>query len=81
VIEATTSNSFAIDLKKWHQIMQAYLNGGHAYHATMPTDRVARFPRYNAGNRGNGFDTSRAGGNRATACNIDWQVVGETGCR
>ncbi|NRP26927.1 MULTISPECIES: aminotransferase class V-fold PLP-dependent enzyme [unclassified Marinobacterium] len=37
-IENTTSNSFACDLKKWLQIMEAYDNGGHAYHATMPTD-------------------------------------------
>jgi aspartate aminotransferase-like enzyme len=42
-LEATTSNSFAIDLKKWHQIMQAYENGGHAYHATMPTDALRAF--------------------------------------
>ena len=39
----TESSSFAADLKKWHQIMQAYENGGHAYHATMPTDGLARF--------------------------------------
>ena len=38
VIENTSSNSFACDLKKWLQIMGAYENGGHAYHATMPTD-------------------------------------------
>ncbi|MEQ8659514.1 MAG: aminotransferase class V-fold PLP-dependent enzyme [Gammaproteobacteria bacterium] len=37
-VEASTSSSFAIDLKKWLQIMQAYENGGHAYHATLPTD-------------------------------------------
>ncbi|WP_111657750.1 aminotransferase class V-fold PLP-dependent enzyme [Isoalcanivorax indicus] len=42
-LEATTSSSFACDLKKWHQIMQAYENGGHAYHATMPTDALTRF--------------------------------------
>ena len=40
VVNATTSNSFAIDLKKWLNIMQAYENGGHAYHATMPTDSI-----------------------------------------
>ncbi len=34
----TTSTSFACDLRKWLEIMQAYENGGHAYHATMPTD-------------------------------------------
>ena len=39
----TTSDSFAIDLKKWRQIMQAYLDGGHAYHATMPTDALRDF--------------------------------------
>ncbi|QJD70818.1 aminotransferase class V-fold PLP-dependent enzyme [Marinobacterium sp. LSUCC0821] len=38
VAEASSSNSFACDLKKWTQIMEAYENGGHAYHATMPTD-------------------------------------------
>jgi aspartate aminotransferase-like enzyme len=40
-IEQTTSTSFACDLKKWLQIMQAFENGGHAYHATMPTDALA----------------------------------------
>jgi len=42
-IADTTSNSFACDLKKWLQIMQAYENGGHAYHATMPTDALRQF--------------------------------------
>lgn len=44
-LDATTSNSFAADLKRWHLIMQAYEQGGHAYHATMPTDGLARFAR------------------------------------
>jgi aspartate aminotransferase-like enzyme len=39
----TTSNSFAIDLKKWRAIMAAYEGGGHAYHATMPTDAIVGF--------------------------------------
>ncbi|NUB43888.1 alanine--glyoxylate aminotransferase family protein [Fertoebacter nigrum] len=39
----TTSNSFAIDLKKWRGIMAAYEGGGHAYHATMPTDALLGF--------------------------------------
>jgi aspartate aminotransferase-like enzyme len=39
----TTSNSFAIDLKKWRAIMAAYEGGGHAYHATMPTDALQKF--------------------------------------
>lgn len=37
---ATTSTSFACDLAKWLDIMRAYENGGHAYHATMPTDAL-----------------------------------------
>ena len=40
-INATTSTSFACDLKKWLQIMEAFENGGHAYHATVPTDALA----------------------------------------
>ena len=39
----TTSNSFTIDLKKWRAIMAAYEGGGHAYHATMPTDAIVGF--------------------------------------
>ncbi|MBV7335156.1 aminotransferase class V-fold PLP-dependent enzyme [Chloroflexi bacterium TSY] len=42
-IESTTSSSFACDLKRWLQIMETYENGGHAYHATMPTDALTRF--------------------------------------
>jgi aspartate aminotransferase-like enzyme len=42
-VEATQSSSFACDLKKWLQIMQAYEQGGHAYYATMPSDALARF--------------------------------------
>ena len=42
-IQDTQSDSFAIDLKKWHSIMQAYENGGHAYHVTMPTDALRAF--------------------------------------
>jgi aspartate aminotransferase-like enzyme len=39
-IADTTSSSFACDLKKWLQIMETYEKGGHAYHATMPTDAL-----------------------------------------
>ncbi|PWE33663.1 aminotransferase [Maritimibacter sp. 55A14] len=41
--EAAKSTSFAVDLGKWLSIMQAYEAGGHAYHATMPTDALAAF--------------------------------------
>lgn len=42
-ISNTTSTSFACDLRKWLEIMTAYENGGHAYHATMPTDALKKF--------------------------------------
>jgi aspartate aminotransferase-like enzyme len=40
-IDSTQSTSFAIDLRKWLQIMETYEQGGHAYHSTMPTDSLA----------------------------------------
>ena len=39
-IEGSSSSSFAMDLKKWLQIMETYEGGGHAYHATLPTDAL-----------------------------------------
>ena len=42
-LEETTSDSFALNLKQWRAIMQAYEDGGHAYHATMPTDALQAF--------------------------------------
>lgn len=59
-LEETTSDSFAIDLKKWHQIMQAYENGGHAYHATMPTDALRAFRDTMIETRDYGFDRLQA---------------------
>src|SRR5262249_48226760 len=41
-IDSTVSTSFACDLRKWLTIMEAYEGGGHAYHATMPTDALVR---------------------------------------
>jgi len=41
-IDSTTSSSFSCDLKKWLQIMETYEKGGHAYHATLPTDALTR---------------------------------------
>jgi len=59
-VEATQSSSFACDLKKWLQIMQAYEQGGHAYHATMPSDALARFRDVVLETRDYGFETVRA---------------------
>ena len=42
-VESTESNSFSLDLKQWLTVMRAYENGGHAYHATMPTDSLRQF--------------------------------------
>ncbi|MFT4725885.1 MAG: aspartate aminotransferase-like enzyme [Granulosicoccus sp.] len=42
-IEKTQSSSFALDLRKWLSIMEAYESGGHAYHATMPTESLRLF--------------------------------------
>ena len=59
-IEHTTSTSFACDLRKWLHIMQAYENGGHAYHATLPTDGLLKLRDAMAETQTNGFDTMKA---------------------
>ena len=58
-LDTTKSNSFAIDLKKWHDIMQIYENGGHAYHATMPTDALRAFRDTMIETRDYGFEKLR----------------------
>ncbi len=55
-VEASTSTSFACDLGKWLQIMGAYEAGGHAYHATMPTDGLTVFRDVMAETAAYGFD-------------------------
>jgi aspartate aminotransferase-like enzyme len=59
VMETTKSTSFAVDLAKWHQIMQAYEKGGHAYHSTMPTDALAKFRDTILETKAYGFDEVR----------------------
>lgn len=56
---AATSTSFAVDLGKWLNIMQAYENGGHAYHATMPTDALRAFRDTMVETKTYGFDKLR----------------------
>jgi aspartate aminotransferase-like enzyme len=41
-VMSTTSTSFAVDLQKWLTIAEAYTQGQTPYHATMPTDTLAR---------------------------------------
>jgi aspartate aminotransferase-like enzyme len=55
-LEETQSDSFSIDLGKWRAIMKAYENGGHAYHATMPTDALRAFRDTMLETREYGFD-------------------------
>jgi aspartate aminotransferase-like enzyme len=59
-IDGTTSTSFACDLKKWLQIMEAYEGGGHAYHATMPTDALTRLCAVMKETQAYGFEKVRA---------------------
>ena len=42
-VHASESTSFSCDLRQWLAIMQAYENGGQAYHTTMPTDGLRQF--------------------------------------
>ena len=58
-IDGTTSTSFACDLKKWLQIMETYESGGHAYHATMPTDALKRLCAVMLESQALGFDRLR----------------------
>ncbi len=55
-LNETTSDSFAIDLRKWRDIVKAYEAGGHAYHATMPTDALRLFRDTVKETRDYGFD-------------------------
>jgi len=58
-IGSTTSTSFSCDLRKWSEIMKAYEEGGHAYHATMPTDALRQFRNAMAETVALGLDAAR----------------------
>ena len=55
----TRSSSFACDLARWREISRAYEQGGHAYHATMPTDALRRFRDTMFETRDRGFERLR----------------------
>ena len=59
LIKETKSSSFVCDLLKWYQIMEAYENGGHAYHSTMPTDSLAKFRDTLIETQNYGFEKTR----------------------
>ncbi len=52
----TDGTSFSANLKTWANIMNAYTGGGHAYHATMPTDALKDFRDTMLETREYGFD-------------------------
>ena len=58
-IDATTSSSFAADLKKWLQIMETYEKGGHAYHTTVPTESLTKMRDVMRETQAAGFETLR----------------------
>lgn len=58
-IDSTKSTSFSIDLRKWLEIMETYEGGGHAYHATMPTDGLRRLHETMMETEARGFDKLR----------------------
>lgn len=58
-LQETESDSFALDLKKWRAIMQAYEDGGHAYHATLPTDALLGLREAMDQTREMGFEAAR----------------------
>ncbi|MGB3109388.1 MAG: aminotransferase class V-fold PLP-dependent enzyme [Psychrobacter alimentarius] len=64
-VDSTESDSFSLDLKQWLTIMRAYENGGHAYHATMPTDGLRQFRDTLLEAKKIGFDT---------LCDAQWEL-------
>jgi aspartate aminotransferase-like enzyme len=64
-IENTTSSSFACDLRRWLGIMEIYEGGGHAYHATMPTDGLRKLDAAMQETMDWGLDT---------ACAAQWEL-------
>ena len=78
LVGETQSSSFACDLKKWTEIMEAYEGGAHAYHATMPTDALVAFHGAMMETKAVGFDVLRARqwelGNRVRAALAKRQI-------
>ena len=57
---SSSSTSFACDLGKWLEIMLAYDRGAHLYHATMPTDALAKCRDVMKETESYGFEEVRA---------------------
>lgn len=58
-IDSTTSTTFAMDLKKWLQVMETYESGAHMYHTTLPTDALQRLQQAMLETEAYGFDKVR----------------------
>ena len=58
-IDGTTSTTFAMDLKKWLQVMETYEGGAHMYHTTLPTDALQRLQQAMLETEAYGFDKVR----------------------
>jgi len=43
LVSNTTSSSMALNLKKWRDVMESYLNNSFSYYTTMPTDCLQFF--------------------------------------
>jgi aspartate aminotransferase-like enzyme len=84
-IDSTQSSSFACDLKKWLQIMEAYETGTHMYHTTMPTDALAKLREVMQETQAYGFEKVKqeqlALGNQVRALLVSrgFQSVAATG--
>ncbi|OZB82249.1 aminotransferase class V-fold PLP-dependent enzyme, partial [Microbacterium sp. 13-71-7] len=59
-VTSRTSSSFAIDLARWLWISEEYVAGRAPYHATMPTDTLARNAVAMTETRERGFEALRA---------------------
>ncbi len=52
----SVSTSMVINMRKWLEVMDAYLGGGFAYYTTMPTDALTLFERAAVETEKVGFD-------------------------
>jgi aspartate aminotransferase-like enzyme len=58
-LDDTNNTVFALDLKKWVGVVEAYEKGGHMYHTTMPTDSIIRFRDVLLETKAYGFERAR----------------------
>ena len=60
IISSSKSSSFSCSLEKWLEIMEIYENGGHAYHATMPTNSLIQCRNVINETRNYGLETMKS---------------------